>query len=249
MIGEISGLVKPTQEQIRAAALPILCLALRNRTGHRRRLAVDAIIMHARERNWTSHFYSRAHESRSYTEALLQLADDTNWAAREIPLPYHLPPRHPRIYYTIVFVHGRPVPVPRPDAIVRARYLYRYNLVATSPRVTRTYERLTEDEFIHPVPFLPAGVPARNYFVSRVPIGTLDPVEMHAFMLEHIVPIYYGLTFERAKKPLNQRGVNIWFDWLHKGKDGTWVKAYQLRDKPYKSWLAVSAYRPDKSLL
>ncbi len=122
---QAGALVKPAQEQIRAAALPVLCVALRNRAGNRRHQAVADIVQQARDKGWIKRPYSRAHASPSYFDALIQLADDANLVAREIPLPDHPPPHHPPIYYTIESYNGRPVPVPRKDAIIRGHYLYK----------------------------------------------------------------------------------------------------------------------------
>ena len=44
------------------------------------------------------------------SKPLIQLADDANWLAREIPLPDHPPPKHPPIYYKIDPETNRPVP-------------------------------------------------------------------------------------------------------------------------------------------
>ena len=231
------ALVKPTQEQIRAAALPILCLALRNRAGNRRHQAVADMVQHAAEKGWLKRPYTRAHASPSYIDALIQLADETNKIAREIPLPDHPAPRHPRIYYTIEFVDGRPVPVPRDKAIIRGRYLYDAS----------RYQRLTEEEYIFPVSRLPDGVPARHWPTTMTRINDLDPREKHRYMLTHICPIYYGLTFERAKKPLNQREVYVWFDWIRQFNDGLFVRSDQLRDYPYPCYVVFSPHPPKDS--
>ena len=200
---QAGALVKPTQEQIRAAALPILCLALRNRAGNRRHQAVADMVQHARDRGWIRPPYSRAHASPSYIDALIQLADDANWVAREIPLPDYPPPRHPRIYYTIQFVHGRPVPVPRDDAIIRGNYMHH-----------RGHDRrITEEDYVYPVKFLPDGIRRHGRTEAVTSIDDLDPTDMHGFMLEYICPIYYGLTFDRLRKPLYFREVHVWFDW------------------------------------
>ena len=136
---QAGALAKPTQAQIRAAALPILCLALRNRPGNRRYVAVADVVQHAKEQGWMSRFNADANESPSYIEALIQLADDTNRLAREIPLPDHPPPHHPPIYYEIGTYNGRPVPVPRKGAIIRGNYLR-----------SREGYRVTDEESIHP---------------------------------------------------------------------------------------------------
>ena len=234
---QAGALVKPTQAQIRAAALPILCLALRNRAGNRRHQALVAVVQHARLKGWIKWPYSRVHASPPYIDALVELADDTNRLALEIPLPDHPPPRHPPIYYEIVFVGGRPYPVPRDDAIIRAHYLYK----------TFDGQRLTENEYIYPVSFLPDGVPERDWHTTSTPIDRLDPNGFHRFMLEQICPVYYGLTFERARKPLNQRGVCVWFDWIRQFGAGACLYSNQLRDYPYPSDLIFSPHPPKDS--
>ena len=133
----IHALVKPTQDEIRAAALPILCQALRNRRGNRQHRAVDAVQLHARGRGWITPPYSRLLASPGYIDALIQLADDAGWLAREIPLPDHLPPRHPTIYYTIDPQSNRPVP--RADSYIRGEYVYQQN-----------GSRVTRDRYIYP---------------------------------------------------------------------------------------------------
>ena len=100
----VGSLAKPDQEEIRAAAMPILCAARRRRTG-RSSLAmahqgVNAMQLRAVEKGWIKHPFTPSEASSDYVEALVQLADDANWLAREIPLPNHPAPKHPPIYYT-----------------------------------------------------------------------------------------------------------------------------------------------------
>ena len=73
------SLSKPDQEELRTAAMPILCLALRNRPGHRRHQAAAAMVQHAFERGWIKIPFSEAHESPSYVEALIELVKDARW--------------------------------------------------------------------------------------------------------------------------------------------------------------------------
>ena len=125
----IRSLVKPTQDEIRAAAMQILGQALRKRPGQKlnpylnmaHRAVVD-VVEHAREQRWAMRPLSEPHASPTYIDALIQLADDANWLAREIPLPDHPPPKHPPIYYTINPETG--VPVPRADSLIRGDYVY-----------------------------------------------------------------------------------------------------------------------------
>lgn len=118
----IHSLVKPGQEEIRAAAMPILCRALRNRPGNRRHQAVIGMAQHALERGWVKPPYSNPNESPSWLDALIQLADDANWLAREIPLPPHSKPHHPPVYYTVDPVTNKPCP--RLDSLILANYVY-----------------------------------------------------------------------------------------------------------------------------
>ena len=137
------SLVKPDQEELRAAALPVLCAARRRRKEcsslTRAHQGVSAMQLHAAERGWIKHPFTPSEASPDYVEALVQLADDANWSAREIPLPEHPAPRHPPIYYTRNPVTGQPVP--RRDAKIRGDYVYFI-----------TGRRLTRNDYIHPWP-------------------------------------------------------------------------------------------------
>ena len=123
---KVGSLNKPARDEIRAAAMPILCQAQRRRTGwspwtmalH----GVNEMQLHASKRGWIKPPYSRLTESPSYIDALTQLADDAGWLAKEIPLPDHPPPRHPPIYYTINPATKKPVP--RRDAVIHADYVH-----------------------------------------------------------------------------------------------------------------------------
>ena len=120
--------------------MPILCQARRRRTGHRRHFAAAGIVQHALETGWIKPPFSEACESPSYVEALIQLADDANWLAREIPLPDHPSPRHPPVYYTMGTIWNLPIPVPREDALILGNYVY-------DPE---TGSRITRADYIHP---------------------------------------------------------------------------------------------------
>lgn len=143
----VSGsLNKPDREELRATALPILVMALRRRQGnapdtalalHRTLQAVEAMQTHARMKRWIKPPYSRLAGHCGYIDALIQLADDANWLAREIPLPECQGPQHPTIYYTVNPVSNNPVP--RVDALLRGDYVY-----------TADGDRVTGDEYIHP---------------------------------------------------------------------------------------------------
>ena len=140
----IRSLVKPAQAEIRAAAIPVLGLAQRYRPGlklnpalNRAHMAVNAMQLHAAERGWIRHPFTLSEACLNYVEALVQLADDANWLAREVPLPDHPPPKHPPIYYTIDLETNRPVP--RADSLIRGDYVYRFD-----------GSRITESSHIHP---------------------------------------------------------------------------------------------------
>ena len=99
---KVGNLTKPDLQEIRAGATPVLGLAQRYRPGpklnpalNRAQQAVDAMQLHALEQGWIKPPYSRLQMSPNYVEALVQLADDADWLAREIPLPDHPPPKHP----------------------------------------------------------------------------------------------------------------------------------------------------------
>ena len=133
----IHSLVKPTQQEIRSAALPLLCRALRNRAGSRRRKAIDALQLYASEQGWIRPPYSRLGGEPTCNDALIQLTDDAGWLAREIPLPDHPAPKHPPIYYTIDPESKKPVP--REDSLIRADYVF-----------TGQGDRITGDHYIYP---------------------------------------------------------------------------------------------------
>ena len=128
-LGGVGSLTKPTQEEIRAAAMPILCAALRRREGRNEypdpvmaHHAVVGMVQHALETGRIKPPFSEASESPNYVEALTQLADDANWIAREIPLPEHPPPHHLPIYYTTDPRTNQPIP--RDDCYIRGDYVY-----------------------------------------------------------------------------------------------------------------------------
>ena len=140
----VRSLVKPNREEIRAAAMPILCRALRNRPCRKlnpylnmAHHAVADVVEHAREERWTWQSLSKPYTSTTHLDALVQFADDAAWLALEIPLPNHPPPKHPPIYYTTDPETSRPIP--RTDSLIRGDYV-----------CTPEGMRVTEDEYIHP---------------------------------------------------------------------------------------------------
>ena len=141
----IRSLVKPAQQEIRAAALPILCQALRRRPGRKldpylnmAHHAVADVVERAREQRWTRRPLSAPYASPNYIDALIQLADDTDWLAREVPLPEHPPPKHPPIYYTMDLKRNKLVP--RENSLIRGDYVY----------APRSGARVTDDDQIYP---------------------------------------------------------------------------------------------------
>ena len=120
-IGGVGSLTKPTQQEIREAALPILSHALQRREGRAGPLetahrAVADFVQQAREQGWTNGPLSEAYDSSSHVDALIQFARDANWLAEEISLP-----DHPPICYTFDEQTGRPVP--RQDSFIHGEYL------------------------------------------------------------------------------------------------------------------------------
>ena len=159
-LGGAGSLTKPTQDEIRAAAVPILCQALRRREGRNEypepvmaHHAVGGMVQYALETGRIKPPFSEACESPNYVEALIQLADDANWIAREIPLPDHPAPHHPTIYYTIDPKSNQPIP--RADSYIRGDYVYTPwfgTRVTTSDRIFPLL--ITEDYFVTTVVLL-----------------------------------------------------------------------------------------------
>ena len=115
--------------------------------------AVNATQRHLIETGVLKPPYSRLHVFPNHVEALIQLADDAGWLAKEIPLPAHPEPRHPPIYYTIEPPGNRPVP--RKDALIRGDYIY-----------TSSGHRFIDDD--HVVPWRgPAPEPSVTDLTSR----------------------------------------------------------------------------------
>ena len=195
----VRSLVKPTREEIRAAAMPILCAAQRRRTGwspwtmaHH---AVADVVEHAREERWTWLPLSEPYASPTHVDALIQLADDAGWLAREIPLPDHPPPKHPPIYYTTDPETNRPVP--RTDSLIRADYVY-----------TPEGMRITEDEYIHPWidPF--NRLPVKNDLITRgwdacytlhFGVGNNPEIMVHWIKQEYGFPILAYVTLNSMR--------------------------------------------------
>ena len=206
------NLAKPTRKEIRAAAMPILCQALRNRFGNQRHRAVAAIVRHARERGWIKQNDYDAHDSPAYIDALIQLADDAYWLALEIPLPDHLPPHHPPIYYTI---DSSPVPVPRKDDLIRADYLYRDrsgSINSTEPRPVL----LISVDYIYP-----SAQPLNDEYDQDL------PAQGRA---------YYSLKFMPVRGPINRKPVEVWVKWRRISygcRETTFASLYCLHFLPH----------------
>ena len=157
---ENGGSLDEPGQQEAAAALPALPRAQGSSPGPapgpaltREHTAVAVMQMHLVERGVIKPLYSRLEEYPDHVEALVQLAADAGWLAREIPLPDHPAPQHAPIYYTADPVSGRPVP--REDALIRGDYIY-----------TEKGKRLTEADYIYPWRD-PVGRPRVDDFTSR----------------------------------------------------------------------------------
>ena len=120
-LGGVGSLTKPTEQEIREVALPILSHALQRREGKvgplaTARHAVADFVEHAREQGWTNQPLSEPYASSSHVDALIQFAKEANWLAEELPVP-----DHPPIAYTFDEQTGRPVP--RQDSFIHGEYL------------------------------------------------------------------------------------------------------------------------------
>lgn len=145
--------VKPTRQELRDAALPILCRARQRRVNWPRYLeAVNIMRQNALERGEIKKPVSVRGECRNYIDALIRLADDTGKLAREIPLPAHPGPRHPPIYYMTDEESG--LPVPREKDLMDAKYVR----LADRKRVTRNeYIRPWTNPSVDPTEFMKKG--------------------------------------------------------------------------------------------
>ena len=144
-IVKAGSLTRPDLQELRAGALPVLGLAQRHRPGwklnpalNRAHMAVNAMQLHAVKSGWLKHPFTLSEASPNYVEALIQLADDAGWLAREIPLPDHPAPRHPPIHYTIDPATKRPVLTE--DSLIRGDYVYN----------PEDGSRIIQDKYIRP---------------------------------------------------------------------------------------------------
>ena len=156
----VQGLVKPGRDDIRAAAMPILCRALRRRQGFKQnpymnmaQRAVADVVEHIREKRWTGKPLTSPYAGADYIETLVRLAGDAGWLAMEVTLPQHPSPNHPSIYYRMDEKSGQPVPTE--DSLIRGDYVY-----------TRYGQRLTRASFIHPWRRL-SGYPTASDFTGQ----------------------------------------------------------------------------------
>ena len=122
-MSNVGSLTKPAEQEIRAAAMPILVQGLRSRCGfksnpamNRAQMAVDAMQLHLVESGRLQHPFTLSEPSPNYIEALIQLADDADWLAGEIQLP-----DHPSIFYSRDTRTGKLVP--KKDSYIRGKYL------------------------------------------------------------------------------------------------------------------------------
>ena len=178
------SLVKPSQQEIRAAARPILLQGLRNRGDIRflpptvkAHMAVNFMHQHAADRGETKRPYKGPYPNSDYIEALIQYADDTRLLGREIPLPKHKGPQHPPIYYYIDPITRRTTPME--DALIRGSYVKNGWGI-----------RLTNADHINPWPGTERAIPSEEQMKQK---GR---------------NICYKLSFDR------QGEVDLWFYWI-----------------------------------
>ena len=162
--------VKPDQQELRAAAMPILLEGLRKKGGAgvlpptvKAHMAVNAMHRHAADRGETKRPYNGPYPNPDYMEALIQYADDTRLSPQKIPLPWHEEPKHPPIYYYVDPITRQPTPMK--DALIRAEYVRCSWPLTCKP--------VTEASHIHP---------------STDPDGNPPPV-----VLENKLDVYYRL--------------------------------------------------------
>ncbi len=209
-IGKQHNLTKPAAQEIRAAAMTILCHARRRRTGgsprYRAHLAVDAVQLHALEQGRIKPPDSRLGAYPDHLDALIQLAHDLSLLAWEIPLPEHPPPQHPPIYYTMF--PGTDRPAPREDSLIRGDYVY-----------TPDGMRITEDEYIYP------------WIDPFVCVPTIND------MLDNGWDACYTLSLGRENLP--EIEVH-WIKRKHGFSTHEWDSLHSLRFSPYPSPLPSS---------
>ena len=130
LVEQHGTLAKPNQQQLRAAAMPILLRARRNRGGAtflpptvKAHMAVNFMHEHAADRGETKKPYKGPYPNPDYMEALIQYADDTRLSPQKIPLPWHEEPKHPPIYYYVDPITRQPTPMK--DALIGAEYVRR----------------------------------------------------------------------------------------------------------------------------
>ena len=194
----IRSLVKPSREEIRAAAMGILVRGLRRRSGSVKYVepksasrAVADVVQHAREQGWIGpRSRSETHPGPFHDKVLIQLVEDAYWMPFEIPLPAHPAPHHPPVYfYHELSRAGDYYPVARPDSRIRGDYV-----------LTMAGRRITDDEYIHPWPY-----PNRRPDFS----GLIDQQRDACYLLKHRrssvwVEMYwletfrYGMQMEKA---------------------------------------------------
>ena len=126
---DVGSLTKPVQQDVRAAALPILGQGLRRRTGNKKYLdpnlalrGVHILIQWALDRGWIKLPYSDSYERLSFVGVLIRQADKFTRQIRKIPLPAHPDPQHPPVYYVMDWKNNRPVPME--DCLLRGDYVY-----------------------------------------------------------------------------------------------------------------------------
>ena len=137
---------QPASQDDLAAAAPGPVRAPRTSDDVMSLKAVAAVAEYARQKHWVKPPYSNTYRSPSYVDALIQLADDAGWLAKEIPLPAHAEPHHPAIFYTVEKKYGFPCGIPKEDSLIHADYVHTLN-----------GQRISRQRVIHPWPILREG--------------------------------------------------------------------------------------------
>ena len=137
---------KRVRQDVSAAAAPAPSRDSHYSDDRMRLKAVAVMVYYAQVKGWVKPPYSNPFRTLSYVDALVKLADDTDWLAREIPLPAHPEPHHPTIFYTVDKSRGFPNRIPRKDSLIRADYVH-----------TLDGQRISRQEYIQPWPVLEEG--------------------------------------------------------------------------------------------
>ena len=119
---DVQSLVEQPQSELRTVAMSVLGPALRKREGDKNpymymaHAAMEAVVFHMQEQRWTRRPLSDVDAGANYLDALVQLAVDADWHAKEIQFP-----DHPSVLYTRDARTREPIP--RVDSYIRNGYL------------------------------------------------------------------------------------------------------------------------------